>query len=479
MPEVITVNDITYCTHARLMPIGRLWEGATERVTSSARTVHACGGAHDDAAGPSQDEQRCALPDGRARGERWHLCKDESRVYFSGVPVPLAEQQLDDLLATEQSLRAQLEEANATKDEFLAVMSHELKNPLNLIALNAQMLAFHPDAQSGPLADIARIIGESVRSQAQLINDLLDLSRAQTGKLSLSLQEVRCDELVGRIVGAIQPDAATRGVSLNLRIDEGGYRLHADPVRIEQIVWNLVSNALKFTPAGGAVDVSLENDGARLRLKVADTGEGIKAEYLPGIFEMFQQAGARSTTRGKGGLGIGLNIVKRVVEAHGGEVNAVSEGHGRGATFTVTLPCPLVHAKLSQSTGHALKLQGTRILLIEDDQDALKVFGMLLRSAGAVVTAAANAQEALACAAPDLFDLIVSDIAMPGMDGYALLAHLREAGLRKVPAIALTGFARPADRTRALAAGFDEHLGKPFQLETFTSALERLKAGRP
>jgi two-component system CheB/CheR fusion protein len=452
----------------------------------------------DRAAGMPEDERRRARDDGRAKDERWHLRKDGTRVYFSGVLVPLAsgaekgyakiardltqarlaEQQRDELLATERSLRAQLEEANKLKDEFLAVMSHELKNPLNLIALNAQMLAFHPGAQSGPLADIARTIGESVKSQAQLIDDLLDLARAQTGKLSLNLQEVRCNELVERIVGAVQPDAQARGVALNLRVEAASYLLHADPVRIEQIVWNLVSNALKFTPAGGAVDVGLERDGPRMRLTVADTGEGIKAEYLPVIFEMFQQAGARATTRGKSGLGIGLNIVKRLVEAHGGEVGAASEGPGRGATFTVVLPCQPARAASRGIGSHALKLQGTRILVVEDDHDALTIFGMLLRSAGAVVTTAASAQEALAQAAADRFDLIVSDIAMPGMDGYTLLMRLREEGLADIPAIALTGFARPDDRQRALAAGFDEHLGKPFQLDAFTRALERIQRAR-
>jgi len=375
-------------------------------------------------------------------------------------------------------LRAQLEDAMALKDEFLAVMSHELKNPLNLIAVNAQMLALRPEAKSKTVAHIAQTIDQSVKSQAQLIDDLLDLSRAQTGKLALNLQEVRCDELVQRIVGAAQPDAQARGVALNLHVATGSYLMHADPVRIEQIVWNLVSNALKFTPTGGVVDVNLEREEARARLTVADTGEGIPAEYLPVIFEMFQQAGARATTRDKGGLGIGLNIVKRLVEAHGGEVDAASAGPGRGATFTVMLPCQAVHARADHTAGRALKLQGTRILLVEDDQDALMVLGMLLRSTGAIVTTAASAKEAFACAAPGLFDLIVSDIAMPDVDGYTLMARLREEGLRDVPAIALTGFARPNDRQRALAAGFDEHLGKPFQLEAFKDAMERIKSDR-
>jgi two-component system CheB/CheR fusion protein len=452
----------------------------------------------DCAAGVPQEERQQARKTGRAEDERWHLHKDGTRVYFSGVLISLesspengyakiardltqaclAEQQRDDLLATERSLRAQLQEANALKDEFLAVMSHELKNPLNLIALNAQMLAFRPEATSGPVAEIARIIEESVKSQGQLIDDLLDLSRVQTGKLSLILQEMHCDEVVERIVSAVRSDAQERGIALNLRIEPGSYVMLADPVRIEQIVWNLVSNALKFTPAGGVVEMGLKRDDDRMRLTVADTGEGIKAEYLPVIFEMFQQAGARATTRGKGGLGIGLNIVKRLVEAHGGAVDAASPGPGQGTTFTVELPCQPLHMAPKESGGRTPLLQGLRILLVEDNHDALTMLGMLLRSAGGLVTAAASAQEALECAARGLFDLIVSDIAMPDIDGYTLMARLREKGLHDVPAIALTGFARADDRKRSLAAGFDEHLGKPFQLDAFMKALERIRSGR-
>ena len=419
-------------------------------------------------------------------------------MYFSGVLVPLerngesgfakiardltparlAEQQRDELLATEQLLRTQLQEASALKDEFLAVMSHELKNPLNLIALNAQMLAFSPEAKSAFVADIARTIEDSVKSQGQLIDDLLDLSRVQTGKLSLNLQEVYSDELVERIVSAVRPDAQARGIALNLRIETGSYLMHADPVRIGQIVWNLVSNALKFTPPGGVVDVSLEKDQDRMRLKVADTGEGIQAEYLPVIFEMFQQAGARASTRDKDGLGIGLSIVKRLVEAHGGEVEVTSAGLGQGATFTVVLPCQPLHTAPKSIASQRPTLQGLRILLVEDDQDALTMLGLLLRSVGAVVTTAASAQEALSQVAPGLVDLVVSDIAMPEVDGYTLMARLREEGLRDVPAIAMTGFARPDDRARALAAGFDEHLGKPFQLAAFVKAVERVRSRR-
>ena len=448
-----------------------------------------------------EEELRRAREDGRAEDERWHLRKDGSRVYFSGMMVSLgreaehgyakiardltqarlAEQQRDELLVSEQLLRTELQAASVLKDEFLAVMSHELKNPLNLIALNADLLSRQPEARaSAALARIADTITTAVRSQGQLIDDLLDLSRLQTGKLTLRLEEVGVDELVRRIVDALRPDAQARGVALRLRIEGDDHRLRADPVRIEQIVWNLLSNALKFTPNGGAIEVSLAADEAALRFEVVDSGSGITPEFLPLVFEMFQQSDARPTTRGKGGLGIGLAIVKRLAEAHGGHASATSPGRGLGATFTVVLPRPPAPGVPSRADVVAAgRLQGVRILLIDDERDMLEVFGMILEGEGAAVTTAASADEALAQAAPHRFDLVVSDIGLPGMDGYELLYRLREAGVRGVPALALTGFTRPHDRERARAAGFDEHLGKPIDVEVLMSAIGRLLASRP
>jgi two-component system CheB/CheR fusion protein len=264
---------------------------------------------------------------------------------------------------------------------------------------------------------------------------------------------------------------------LNLHVGPANYCLHADPVRIEQIVWNLLSNALKFSPDGSTISVKLaaiEIDIAEVWLEVTDTGQGIDPRSLPLVFEMFQQADAHPTTRRKSGLGIGLAIVKRLVEAHGGQVDATSEGAGRGATFTVVLPRRSGPLPEGIQDAKASTLRGARILLVEDELQTLETFRSVLESAGAVLTTASSGEEALAKAAPGLFDLIVSDIAMPGMDGYALLARLREAGLRDVPALAVTGFARPADRKRALAAGFNEHLGKPLELEALLGAIEHL-----
>ncbi len=450
----------------------------------------------DRAAGAEQDERTRALRDGRAEDERWHLRKDGVRVYFSGVLVPLAgstelgfakiardltqtrmaEQQRDALLESERWLRAQLQEASAMKDQFLAVMSHELKNPLNLISLAAQLLAAHPQTQSSEsLQRIAGTIRTSVKSQMQLIDDLLDLSRIQTGKLSLNLEPVLCDELVAHIMAAVRPEAEGRNVAMHLQVEPGDYRMKADPVRIEQIVWNLVGNAIKFTPAGGTVRVRLVSEGPHVRLEVEDTGIGIDEAFLPSMFEMFQQADARATVRGKGGLGIGLAIVKSLAEAHGGRVSVASPGPGQGSTFTVVLPRRNAdRSELGMPAADTATLQGLRILLVDDDRDVLDMFGAILEAAGARLSKADSGQQALEVAGRETFDLIVSDIGMPGMDGYTLLARLQEAGLRGVPVIAVTGFARPEDRAKALAAGFSEHMGKPLQYDGFVQAVARL-----
>ncbi|MDA8519896.1 CheR family methyltransferase [Acidovorax sp. NCPPB 4044] len=450
----------------------------------------------DRAENAEEDERSRAQREGRAEDERWHLRKDGTRVYFSGVLVPLAgstelgfakiardmtqtrlaEQQRDALLESERSLRAQLQEANAMKDQFLAVMSHELKNPLNLISLAAQLLAANPETQSSEnLQRIAGTIRTSVKSQMQLIDDLLDLSRIQTGKLSLNLESMLCDDVVAHIMAAVRPEAETRNVAMQMHVEPGDYRMKADPVRIEQIVWNLVGNAIKFTPAGGLVRVQLQSEPSCIRLEVQDTGQGIDEAFLPFMFEMFQQADAQATVRGKGGLGIGLAIVKSLTEAHGGRVSVASPGLGKGSTFTVVLPRQNTdRSQLGMPTADGATLQSLRILLVDDDRDVLDMFGAILEAAGAMVCSAGSGEEALELATRQAFDLIVSDIGMPGMDGYTLIALLKKAGVRDVPVIAVTGFARPEDRAKALAAGFSEHMGKPLQYDTFLQAVVRL-----
>jgi two-component system CheB/CheR fusion protein len=447
----------------------------------------------DRAAGAPQHELRAAREDGRAPDERWHLRQDGSRVYLSGVMVPLAagadkgfvkiarnltqarlaEEQRDALLATEKSLRSQVQEASALKDQFLAVVSHELKNPLNLISLNAQLLATQPEAAaSKTLLRIADSITAGVKSQTQLIDDLLELARAQTGKLSLHREPVDCSQLVQRIAAAVWPEAQARGVDLAVSVKPGEFEIDADPVRVEQIVWNLVTNAVKFTPKGGQVRIELSANPGGVRFEVADTGQGIDAAFLPHVFDMFRQADGESTVRGKGGLGIGLALVKQLALAHEGRVDVASAGIGKGATFTVVLP-RAAHEEPSIATP-ASPLRGVCLLLVDDEPDALELFGMLLETRGAVVMTVGSAKKALSVVDTERFDLIVSDIAMPGMDGYALLAALKHSQARNVPVIALTGIARPDDRKRALDAGFVEHLGKPLQLDAFLNAFSQL-----
>jgi two-component system CheB/CheR fusion protein len=452
----------------------------------------------DRAAGVPEDEMRQASERGRAEDERWHLHRDGRRIYLSGVMVQitngfekgygkiardltqsrLAEQQRDALLESEQSMRSALLEASALKDQFLAVVSHELKNPLNLIALSAQVLASSPEAKhSASLMRIASTISAGVKSQSQLIDDLLDLSRIETGKLSLHREPLQLDILVERIVTAVQNEAQRHGVTLTAVVPTGDYGIHADPVRVEQIVWNLATNAVKFTPRDGSVEVRLWSDADCVRVEVADTGQGVDPAFLPHMFEMFRQADGQSSIRGKGGLGIGLALVKQLTEAHEGRVKVVSAGIGLGTTFSVELPRSARAVEPSDSRRQGLALQGVRILLVDDERDTQEMLQTLLAAQGATVLTAGTAAQAIAMFAPGRFDVIVSDIAMPGADGYALIAQLRALGLGAVPAIALTSMARADDRKRALAAGFAEHLGKPLQLEVLMAALSRLRIG--
>jgi two-component system CheB/CheR fusion protein len=308
-----------------------------------------------------------------------------------------------------------------------------------------------------------------------LVNDLLDLSRLQTGKLALNRQSISLSPVLAESLESVRAEAEAKQVTLDLRLPAASLIVEADTVRVQQIVWNLLSNALKFTPDGGQVTLSLEPEGGQARLVVEDTGQGISAEFLPHVFEMFRQADA-TPTRQHGGMGIGLALVRQLVELHGGRVEVASGGVGRGARFTVWLP---LHATAPESggaagQGTAGELAGLRILVVDDTQDTVEVLRALLEMEGAAVETATGGAEALRLAEAQDFDLIFSDISMPGMDGYALLAELRRR-LRTagVPAVALTGFGRTKDMERARAAGFSAHLTKPISL---TKLLETSQA---
>jgi two-component system CheB/CheR fusion protein len=445
---------------------------------------------------PQQEMQR-ARQEGRADDERWHLRKDSGRFYTSGIVTPLyegdvlrgygkitrdmtsikrAETAREEQLKHEAARHAEDRATSELKDEFLAVMSHELKNPLNLIQLTAELLLRTPEARELPaVSRAARTIRGAVQSQAQIIDDLLDLSRIQTGKLSLQAVALDAVPLVRMIVDALQADARAKGVTLQARLPAGSLVLNADPVRVEQVVWNLLSNALKFTPGGGSIEVVLERAGNEARLQVSDTGRGIEAASLPHVFDMFKQAEGAGGSR-LGGLGIGLALVRDLVRAHGGRVEALSEGPGLGATFVVHLPLAgALPAGAEPRSPHDGRLRGLCALVVDDDAQAADALRSLLEIEGVKVLTAERAAAALDIAREQHPDFVITDIAMPDGDGYELLRALQELPEgRQLPVVALTAFGRPADARRALDAGFIAHLKKPITLDKLMEALERL-----
>ena len=452
----------------------------------------------DCASGAPEAEMQGARETGRAEDERWHLRKDGATFYCSGVMTQLRdgevagfvkiardltgskalEAERQAMLEREQQAHTEARAANALKDRFLAVMSHELKHPLNLIQVSAELLAHLPELRGVALAKRASDnIRSAVRSQAKLIDDLLDLSRARTGKLQLRLETVGV-EAVEAIVQIARIDAERKGVALDWQCTAPEMQLWCDRVRVEQIVWNLLNNAIKFTPAGGSVRVSLAlaEGGAFAQLCVADTGIGIAPEHLDQVFGMFAQGGATSVHQG--GLGIGLALVQELSLAQGGEVAVVSKGLGQGALFTVRLPLVGSSAAAAAPRAAVRPLQGLRLLLVDDMEDALGLFAMVLENEGAQVDTANSGTAALELLAHTPYDLLISDIGMPGMDGYALLAALRKLpGQRQLRArmrtIAVTGYGRAADAQRAQREGFDAHIAKPVDFE----ALKKTIAG--
>jgi two-component system, chemotaxis family, CheB/CheR fusion protein len=447
--------------------------------------------------GAPQREMRIARDEGRASDERWHQHKNGTAFFCSGIMTPMFEQgrlvgyakiardltdskraeiQLAALLEKETEVRAELQRAISMKDEFLAVMSHELKHPLNLIHVNAELLSRMPEARSAPaVGKAADVIRRAVLSQAKITDDLLDLSRLRTGKLAITLAVVPWAAVLTRVVDAVADDARAKNLSVALDAGPPGLAVRADAVRVEQIVWNLMSNALKFTPPGGSIELRLSQEGAEARLDVTDDGHGIAPDFIGEVFEMFRQAD-RSATRTHGGMGIGLALVKHLAEEQGGHVAVASEGLGRGSRFSVWLPLADGTPRDGAPEEDLPMLHGLHLLVVDDAVDALESFSALLRIEGAEVTAVSSAQQALeALETIGPVDVILSDVAMPGMDGYELIRRVRaNPRSARVPAIALTGFGRAEDAHRALTAGFDAHLAKPVQIEHLGDVLRRL-----
>ncbi len=403
----------------------------------------------------------------------------------------LAERELARLLESErrarqeaEQARREAEEASRLKDEFLATVSHELRTPLTAILGWAHML--RTGQLSGPDAlAVYETIERNARAQSQLIDDLLDVSRIITGKLRIDVRPIDPNSFIEAAVEAVRPAAEGKGVRLHKDTKACDAWVAGDPGRLQQVVWNLLSNAVKFTPRGGSVEVRLAGDGAQVEISVRDTGEGITPEFLPHVFDRFRQADGR-ITREHGGLGLGLSIVRHLVELHGGSVRAESPGEGHGSTFTVSLPPAPARTGASSTqtpTAHGCPemLDGLRVLIVDDEPDTLLMLKVGLSRCGAEVETAGAATEALAALDARRFDVLISDIGMPGEDGYDLIRKVRsrpadEGG--RIPAVALTAYARVEDRLQALRLGFQMHVPKPVELAELIAVTSSL-VGRP
>jgi len=372
------------------------------------------------------------------------------------------------LLNSERAARAESERVSRVKDEFLATLSHELRTPLNAILGWSQLLRSGA-IQAREMGEAFETIERNARVQAQLIEELLDVSRIISGKLRLDVQPLDLCGVVDGVIESMRPAADAKEIRMQKTMDPAAGAVMGDANRLQQVIWNLLSNAIKFTPKGGRVQVLLQRVSSSVQISVSDTGQGVPPEHLSQLFQRFWQADA-STTRKHGGLGLGLAIVRHLVELHGGTVHASSEGIGKGATFTVTLPLSSVKhfgndSSVSQST-IPLDLEGVRVLVVDDESDARNLIRRVLESHGAMVTMAESADEAMSAIRLQKHDVVLSDIGMPGEDGYALLARMRNLGVeegRDTPAVALTAFARAEDRRRALLAGFQMHVPKPVE----------------
>ena len=387
-----------------------------------------------------------------------------------------AEAERQRLLESEQVARLEAEAANRLKDEFLATLSHELRNPLNVVIGYSEILRRSEDTKNSFVGKAAEVIRRNALAQSQLVSDLLDLSRLQMGKLAITRQSISLSTIVGDAIETVRSEAEAKNIVLKLIAAKETLMVDGDPVRLGQIVWNLLNNAVKFTPNGGEIRISLTESGKEAILRVSDTGQGIASEFLPHVFEIFRQADASSSRR-QGGLGIGLALVKQLAELHGGRVKAESEGTGKGATFTVwvplrNLPVSTVPAA-TRSSDQILKHK--LILVVDDSRETTEMLSRLLQMEGAFVQTARSGQEALKLAVDNTFDLVISDISMPEMDGYELLRQLRQVpSMDHVPALALTGFGRISDIERAQDEGFAEHFTKPVDIEKILAAVKRL-----
>jgi len=382
------------------------------------------------------------------------------------------------LVVEERQAREEAQAANRAKDEFLATLSHELRTPLNAMIGWTRMLRTRnlaPDKAQKALETIER----NARAQAELIEDILDVSRIITGKLRIEIRPVDLPSIVDAAIESVRPAADAKGITLGRDMAEVPARFAADPARLQQVIWNLLSNAIKFTPSGGTVDVRVEEADGEIIIRVADTGRGIHPDFKPYVFDRFRQLDS-SSKRAHGGLGLGLAIVRHLVELHGGTVGCESAGEGQGATFIVRLPArtgEVLARAVADGPARGItpgppadegsvNLTGVRVLLVDDEPDARELLTEVLEHYGAAVQAAGSAGEALACVERDRPDVLLSDIGLPGEDGYSLISRIRALPAERgglTPAAAITAYARSDDARRAIAAGYQRHAPKPIQ----------------
>jgi PAS domain S-box-containing protein len=457
-----------------------------------------------------------ARKSGRASGDGWKIRKDGQRLFIEGLSVSVhdeagslvgiahffqdvterhrIETEREQLLESERAARGEAERASRTKDEFLATLSHELRTPLSAILGWTQVMRKIkgvPDEVTNALTVIER----NARSQAQIIADLLDMSSIISGKVRLDVQRTDLASVITATVETVRPAVTAKGIRLQVVLDPMAGPVRGDPNRLQQVLWNLLTN-VKFTHKDGRISVTLARVSSHLEIEVTDNGEGIDPVFLPHMFDRFRQADA-STTRKHGGLGLGLSIVKQLVELHGGTISVKSAGRGTGATFRITLPLmatveeslvpPKVRKHPAQSaevprveTLDAVELAGTRVLVVDDEPDSRALIQRLLQDCHAVVTTAASALEALQVLDRDVPDVIVSDIGMPGEDGFSLIRRVRalDGKIGMTPAVALTAYARIEDRVKAIQSGFQSHLSKPVEPVELVTMVESLARRR-
>jgi PAS domain S-box-containing protein len=429
------------------------------------------------------DERVASVVEGLA--SQAAVAMDNARLYETAQR---ARAEAETSAAEKERLYRDAQEASRLKDEFLATVSHELRTPLTAILGWAHMLRTG-QLDDGSVSSAFETIERNARAQAQLIDDLLDVSRIITGKLRIDVRAVDPNSFIEAAVEAVRPAAEAKGVRIRRVLDTGVVSVSGDPVRLQQVVWNLLSNAIKFTPRGGLVQVRLERVNSHIEIAVSDTGSGISPEFLPHVFDRFRQADQK-TTRRHGGLGLGLSIVRHLVELHGGTVKAESDGEGRGSSFTVMLPvAPVYSVEPSEGRVHPAsrdtlplydcpdRLDGLRLLVVDDEPDTREILKTGLGRCGAEVTVAASAAEALEMLRAGPPDVLISDIGMPDEDGYTLMRRVRalpaaEGG--SVPSIALTAYARVEDRMQALRAGYQMHVTKPVELAELAAIIASL-----